>query len=125
MFYYDFNDSHTYFSDLELVSLAHVQRNAGPQAKRFEENDKTHYFIELDVRKKSDSSKKIYRASHFMQPTDGGDLCFMKEWNTAKPDVEVNLLTPIKNQKSWLNYMILMLEEIMEQTKETNVSIFC
>uniref|UniRef100_A0A7M5XCJ4 Hexosyltransferase n=1 Tax=Clytia hemisphaerica TaxID=252671 RepID=A0A7M5XCJ4_9CNID len=107
--------------DLELVSLAHVQRNAGPQAQRFHENDKTHYFIELDVRKKSDSSKKIYRASHFMQPTDEGDLCFMKEWNTGKKDVEVNLLTPIKNQKSWLNYMILMLEEIMEQTKETNV----
>uniref|UniRef100_A0A7M5VEQ0 PA14 domain-containing protein n=2 Tax=Clytia hemisphaerica TaxID=252671 RepID=A0A7M5VEQ0_9CNID len=87
-------------NDLELVNVVHIQKNLNKDLHRLP-NNRTYFFAELDVRKKSDPLKKVYRASHFLQPTDEGDICFMKEWNTWREGVTINLLTPIKNQFRW------------------------
>ena len=65
---------------------------------------------------------------------DPEKICFIKEWNylldpntgkTKEPeDIEINLLTPIRNQRTWLEFMIKMLEKLFAKTNEKNVSIF-
>ena len=107
-----------FHSKLELVNLVHIQRN---DAKTKPARNNTYYFVEMDIRFKEGNST-IFRASHFVKPTSAGDLCFIKDF-TIRPNVEINLLTPIKNQKRWLLYMLQMLQEIIVETHEKHVSI--
>ena len=112
-------------SELVFDSLVHYQHNY----------QKTYFFVEIDVYYRSDPVK-IYRSSHHVRSTDMDPkkICFIKEWNylldsntgkTKEPeDIEINLLTPIRNQKTWLEFMIKMLEELFAKTNEKNVSIF-
>ena len=107
-------------------SLVHYQHN----------DQKTYFFVEIDVYHKSDPVN-IYRSSHFVRATDYDSkktlkICFIKEWNflvdsnsgkTKKSkDIEINLLTPIRNQRNWLEFMIEMLEELFDKNDEKNVS---
>ena len=108
-----------FHSQIELVDVVHVQTNYNKSYGKFEDTSKTYYFVELDVKYKNDDSK-IYRSSHFVKPLPSGDICFMTEWKW-KSNVEINLLTPIRNQLSWLKYLIKMLEELTQKTNESNV----
>ena len=103
------------------MEIVHIQKNLNRDFHRLP-NNRTFFFTELDVRKKSDPSKKVYRASTFLQPTNEGDLCFMKEWNTWREDVTIHLLTPIRNQFRWMKFLVKMLEETISNAHETNVS---
>jgi len=107
------------YSNLELVNLVHVQRNAYRNMVH-PPNNKTYYFVEMDVRFKRGKTS-VFRASHFVQPTENNEFCFIRDF-TIRPKAEINLLTPIKNQKKWLLYMIQMLQDIIVKTNEQNVS---
>ena len=102
-----------YFSELVLDQLVHFQHN----------NQKAYYFLEIDVHLKNESNK-IYRSTHFVRYTKEKGVCFVKEWDNWKSNVEINLLTPIKNQKCWLEFMIHMLENLMKKNLENNVRTF-
>ena len=97
-----------------MEEVVHVQHN----------HQKDYYFVEIDLHLKSDQNK-IFRSTHFVRYNEKKkSVCFIKEWDAWKPNVEINLLTPIKNQKPWLKFMIQMLENLTKKTSENNVRIF-
>ncbi|XP_066927984.1 uncharacterized protein [Clytia hemisphaerica] len=115
--------SRAHQSTLELVNVVYVMSNFGPLHNQTITSGPKYFFVELDVRNKSHGSK-VFRASHFVEPINEPtkDLCFVREWAPkGHGQVEINLMTAIKNQRAWLNYLILMLEELLAEIKDTNV----
>ncbi|XP_066929538.1 uncharacterized protein [Clytia hemisphaerica] len=115
--------SRAHQSTLELVNVVYVMSNFGPLHNQTITSGPKYFFVELDVRNKSHGSK-VFRASHFVEPINEPtkDLCFVREWAPkGHGQVEINLMTAIKNQRAWLNYLILMLEELLTEIKDTNV----
>ena len=50
-----------------------------------------------------------------------GNLCFMADWQWRE-DVDIEILTPIRNQIQWLEYLLIMVKRILDKTGESKVS---
>ena len=53
---------------------------------------------------------------------DSSDICFMADWKWRK-DVGIDILTPIRNQIQWLEYLLVMLKKVLDTTGESKVRI--
>ena len=106
-----------FLRNLDYQHLVHVQRNDKDNHKKHTDWKKTIYFVEIDVKKKSDGL--IYRFSHFVR-TPPNEICFAADYEW-KINVRINIITAIKNNQVWLKYLLYMLKNIQENTKDTNV----
>ena len=49
-----------------------------------------------------------------------GNLCFMADWQWRE-DVDIEILTPIRNQIQWLEYLLIMVKRVLDKTGESKV----
>lgn len=100
--------------------LVHVATNVNQTTfKAYKDWRKIYYFVEFDV--KYLGGDTIYRMSQFVRSTPNKEVCLMNDY-IWKEDVHITLLTPIRNQVTWLQYLIEMLENVISETNEKNVS---
>lgn len=102
---------------MKLQNIVHIQHNIDGQFHRYPQWWQTHYFVEFDVLNRG----QLYRSSVFVHKLPNNDICFMSDY-AWKGNARINLLTPVGNQISWLEYMAEMLEEILKKTSEKNVN---
>jgi len=103
-----------------LTTIIHVQQNLESSFKQYPEWWQTHYFVEFDVTYQN----QLSRFSHFIHVTPEERVCFMADWKWRENTL-VNILTPLRNQFHWLQYLLEMLQNILVETKESRVSVLC
>lgn len=105
----------------KIQNIVHIQKNLNQQFISYPQWKQTHYFVELDVLSVDD--QKIYRTTHFVRHDKTQNrICFIKEYQW-KPNVTVNILTPVKNQAVWIHHLLKSLETIITKTNEKNIRL--
>ena len=118
---------------MKLKSIVHIQKNLDSRFYQYPEWWQNHYFVELDIEIPLDEQgnkafslvqkkNNVFRLAQFVHVTPSNDVCFMADWKWRE-NVGIEILTPIRNQIQWLEYLLVMLENLVKKTNENKVRI--
>ena len=100
-----------------MIGIVHIHKNLNGKFRMHPDWRDTYYYIELQVRETT--TQQQFQLSRFVQLTPK-ELCFMQD-RLSNLNATIHLLTPVKNQYSWVKYQLEMLEDVIKRTKETKV----
>ena len=103
-----------------MIGIVHIHKNLNSKFRMHPDWRDTYYYIEMQVRETT--TQQQFQLSRFVQLTPNG-LCFMQD-RLSNSNATIHLLTPVKNQYSWVKYQLEMLEDVIKRTKETKVHSF-
>lgn len=117
-------DNHTALnvvqSHLTLLSRNYTIDSIVQIEENKEDKHGKRYFVELDLKHKT--QPYIYRSSEWIFFKNNGELCKPKGYQW-EPHEKIYLLTPVKNQRRWIQYLIESINHIVKVTGEKQIHL--